>query len=147
GEGARTLWIRSMTHDALSTPLQVSREGALAQGLILLDDEPVPAGEARVSPASPGFAYAACVFEGICAYWDEQQRVPLLFRLDEHLQRLQRSMQAVRFADPPELDLLRKRVMRAISVSNVRADAHLRLMAYVDGATRIAETGPVRTAI
>jgi branched-chain amino acid aminotransferase len=115
--------------------------------VILFDDDAIPAGEACLSPASPGFAYAACVFEGICIYWDEQRRIPFVFRLNDHIQRLHRSMSAVGFFDPPSPDLLTERVLRAIALNDVNEDAHVRLLAFVDGATRIAETGPIRTAI
>ena len=115
--------------------------------VVLIDDDALPAQVASLSPFSPGFAYAACVFEGICVYLDEKRRIPLVFRLNDHLARLHRSMSAVGFSDPPSLDRLRERVLRAIALNRVDADAHIRLMAFVDGATRIDETGPVRTVI
>jgi branched-chain amino acid aminotransferase len=115
--------------------------------IVLVDDDPKPAGEAILSPASPGFAYAACVFEGICVYWDDKQKIPLVFRLAEHLERLHRSMSAVGFANPPSLDVLTARVLRAIALNGVDTDAHVRLLAFVDGETRIDEEGPIRTVI
>lgn len=115
--------------------------------IILVDDDARPPGEVCISPASPGFAYATCVFEGISIYWDEKRKISFVFRLDEHLQRLHRSMSAVGFSNPPSLDLLAERVMRAIALNDVDADAHIRLMAFVDGETRIDEAGPIRTVI
>lgn len=50
-------------------------------------------------------------------------------------------------SDPPSLDRLSESVLRAIALKRVDADARVRLMAFVDGATRIDETRPVRTAI
>lgn len=114
---------------------------------IIIDDETVPATEASLALTSPGFAYAACVFEGICVYKSRVDGAALIFRLDDHLRRLMASMRAVGFAAPPSLETLRSRVLKAVSAAGITEDAHLRLMAYVDGDTRIDETGPVRTAV
>jgi branched-chain amino acid aminotransferase len=115
-------------------------------GTILLDDDVRDEMQAGVSFMSPGFAYAACVFEGICVYAGTNGNLSL-FRLDDHLLRLNASMRAMGFEGAPGQEIMRERVIRAVRVSGLEGDGHVRLMAYVDGATTIGTRGPVRTAI
>jgi branched-chain amino acid aminotransferase len=113
--------------------------------MMMLDDDLIAEGAAAVDFLSPGFAYAACVFEGICVY--AAGAGPMIFRLDDHLRRLEASMRAVGFEGAPPRDRLRERVRRATAAAGLDGDGHVRLMAYVDGETRIGARGPVRTAI
>lgn len=115
-------------------------------GNILLDDDVVDEQRAGLSFMSPGFAYAACVFEGICVYMNPNGNLAI-FRLDDHLLRLTASMRAMGFEGAPEQEVMRKRVVRAVRSSGLNGDGHVRLMAYVDGATTIGTRAPVRTAI
>lgn len=121
-------------------------KGLGQMGMIVLDDEIVDEGSAGLSFTSPGFAYAACVFEGICIY-KKVDGTLCLFRLDDHLRRLEASMLALGFEGRPDIYTLRKRVLKAVKISQIDSDGHIRLMAYVDGDTTIGSRGPVRTAI
>lgn len=112
---------------------------------MLLDDDIIDDADAGVSFLSPGFAYAACVFEGLCVYAGPSG--PAIFRLDEHLRRLEASMRAVGFEGAPSRADLRDRVLRAVAEARLDGDGHVRLMAFVDGETRISSRGLVRTAI
>ena len=56
----------------------------------------VPEREATVHVLSGAVKYGATVFEGICAYLGEGDRLTV-FRLPEHLLRLQDSMRIMRF--------------------------------------------------
>lgn len=113
--------------------------------MMLLDDELMTDGGAGVDFLSPGFAYAACVFEGLCIY--AAPTGPAIFRLDDHLRRLAASMRAVGFEGAPSHATLRARVLRAVAAAELEGDGHVRLMAFADGETRISSRGPVRTAI
>lgn len=62
--------------------------------LCYLDGEFLPLAEARISPMDRGFLFGDGVYEVIPVY----SRRP--FRLDEHLARLQRSLDAIRLANP-----------------------------------------------
>lgn len=113
--------------------------------MMLLDDDVTADEGAGVSFLSPGFAYAACVFEGLCVYAGPSG--PTIFRLDDHLRRLEASMRAVGFEGAPSRAVLRDRVLRAVAEARLDGDGHVRLMAFVDGETRISSRGPVRTAV
>lgn len=61
---------------------------------VYLDGRYLPLAEARISPMDRGFLFGDGVYEVIPVY----SRKP--FRLDEHLARLQRSLEAIRLANP-----------------------------------------------
>ncbi len=66
----------------------------MSQRTVYLNGEWLPLGEARVSVLDRGFMLGDGVYELIPVY----QRKP--FRLDEHLRRLQRSLDGIRLANP-----------------------------------------------
>lgn len=66
----------------------------MSQRMVYLNGEWLPLGEARVSVLDRGFMLGDGVYELIPVY----QRKP--FRLDEHLRRLQRSLDGIRLANP-----------------------------------------------
>jgi len=102
-------------------------------GYILMDGVATPFSEAKVHVLAPAITYAAMVFEGIRAYWSETRGELFLFRLDEHLQRLQASMRTMRYGATYELDELRRQVLEVIRVNEFRETIHIRLMAMVTG--------------
>ena len=57
--------------------------------------------EARVHPFSVGHAYGGTVFEGIRAYMNYSTGKLAVFRLEEHLVRLDQGMKFMRFDNPP----------------------------------------------
>jgi D-alanine transaminase len=71
----------------------------------------LPLAEARVSPMDRGFLFGDGVYEVIPVY----SRRP--FRLDEHLARLQRSLDAIRLANPLSLDAWRVVIERLIAAA------------------------------
>jgi branched-chain amino acid aminotransferase len=100
---------------------------------ILGDNEPVPFAEAKVHVLAPAITYAAMVFEGIRGYWSERRQELLLFRLDDHLRRLQASMRTMRYDAQYSLESLRSQVIEAVRVNGFRETIHLRVMALVTG--------------
>ena len=64
---------------------------------ILMDGKAIPFSEAKVHVLSPAITYAAMVFEGVRGYWSEPKHCMYVFRLKDHMQRLQESMQVMRY--------------------------------------------------
>lgn len=114
---------------------------------ILMNGEPVAHDQARIHVTAPALAYATAVFEGIRAYWDESSKQMYVFRLDDHLRRLQFSMRAMYYEERWEIEDLRHQVLNAIRVNELRQDIHLRMLAMVEGDTAITTSGPVTLAI
>lgn len=63
-------------------------------GIAYLNGDYLPLEQARISPLDRGFLFADGIYEVIPAYGS------ILFRLDEHLERLERSLQAIQLANP-----------------------------------------------
>lgn len=76
-----------------------------------LNGEFLPLAEARVSPMDRGFLFGDGIYEVIPVY----SRRP--FRLDEHLARLQRSLDAIRLANPLTPDAWRALVGRLVAAA------------------------------
>jgi branched-chain amino acid aminotransferase len=114
---------------------------------ILMDDELVPFEDAKIHVLSNCVTYALTVFEGIRAYWSEADKELYLFRLDEHLERLQQSMRAMRFDTVFPVEQLRAQVLRVIRANEHRENIHLRAMAIVTGDPSVSAVGPVNLVI
>jgi branched-chain amino acid aminotransferase len=114
---------------------------------ILMNGEAVAQDRAVIPVTAPAVAYAGAVFEGIRAYWSERDRQLYVFRMDDHLRRLQFSMRAMRYEQEFTLEVLRGYVMKAIQVNGLREDIHLRMTALLTGPTAITTSGPVTIAV
>src|SRR5712671_6769955 len=76
----------------------------------------VPYEDARVHVLSTAMKYAASVYEAMRAYWSDADEQLYVFRMREHLQRLQRSAKIARIplpADPPRFERETLEVIRA----------------------------------
>ncbi len=114
-----------------------------------MDGSLVPYGEGTIHIDSPAFRYGAMVFEGIRGYWNSDLQQLLVFRLDEHIQRLQDSMKVMRY-DPaavPSASTLKAAVLETIRANDFRFDVHARLMAWVDGTGSSSSLGPIRFGV
>ncbi len=114
--------------------------------LIMVDGELVPFADAAVHPLSLGMAYATTVFEGLRAYRNPDSGRYTLFRLDEHLKRLQIGMKVMRFqADDKAFEpgYLRECLRRLIAANEPDDDVYIRLLVYIKGIGLMATRGPV----
>ncbi len=68
--------------------------------IIWFKGELIKAKEAKVHVLSPTAQYGLNVFEGLRGYWSEEHNDLFIFRLDEHLKRLQRSCQILSITSP-----------------------------------------------
>lgn len=89
--------------------------------IIYLDGDFVPAEEAKVSVFDHGLLYGDGVFEGIRFY---NSRV---FRLDEHLQRLYDSANAISLVIPLKIEEMEETILETIRRNNLR-DGYIRVV-------------------
>ena len=115
--------------------------------LVTVNGEHMPLEDAKVSIMAPGLTFAATVFEGLRAYWNEEKQELFVFRLDEHLKRLLDSMKLLRFGEHPSIDTLRKQLLENIHANEYREDIYIRLQAYIDDWGNMIAKGPVSTSI
>jgi len=112
-----------------------------------MNGEIVPYAEAKVHTLSPCVKYGAAVFEGIRGYWNERRKDMYLFRLEEHLNRLQFSMKVMRFEHRLENARMRQAMIELIKANELREDIHIRLLVWVDGEEDMTATGPIGWSI
>lgn len=116
--------------------------------LLFFNGRNVPYDDARVHVLSTAFKYAATIYEGIRAYHNEETNQLYLFRLQEHIERLEGSSSIARIPLPYTGTELTDILIRLIRENELRQDLHIRMSAYVgedDG--RIEATGSVGVAI
>jgi len=112
-----------------------------------INGEFVPWNEARVHVFSPLAKYGAGVFEGIRGYWSEQRGKMLVFRLREHMERLELSQRIMRFAEIVPAGELAATTLELVRRNRFRTSVHIRPTVYVDGAGSSAARGPIGTFI
>jgi branched-chain amino acid aminotransferase len=88
---------------------------------IWLDGKLVPVAEAKISVFDHGLLYGDGVFEGLRSYGGR------VFRLDQHLERLERSARAIRLEIPMTREELTAATYEALKANNV-IDGYIRLV-------------------
>jgi branched-chain amino acid aminotransferase len=97
-----------------------------------LNGKIVPTEDARIHILSPAVKYGANVFEGIRGYWNADKKEMFVFKLMEHLHRLQFSMKVMRFVQDYTVDYIADCILELIRVNELREDTYIRLFAFVD---------------
>ncbi|MFN2243582.1 MAG: branched-chain amino acid transaminase [Anaerolineae bacterium] len=90
----------------------------------------VPVEEAKISIMTHGFNYGTGCFEGIRAYWNEQEEQLYVFRLREHYERMHRSARILRIGLPYGEDELGEHTVALLRREGYRGDVYIRPLAY-----------------
>ena len=115
--------------------------------VVTMNGNLMPLNEAKVSITAPGLSYAALVFEGIRAYWNENDKELFVFRLDDHLKRFANSMKILKFEKTPSLESIKKQIIENILANDYKEDIYIRLQGYIDDWGEMALRSPVSTSI
>jgi branched-chain amino acid aminotransferase len=110
---------------------------------IIQNGKAIPFEDAHIHPLAVGLAYGAAVFEGIRAYMNPATGRLSVFRLEEHLVRLDQGMKFMRFDDPPSRDVLRQGVLDSIRANAPDDDCYIRLQVHIESRGSQATTGTV----
>jgi branched-chain amino acid aminotransferase len=110
---------------------------------IMMNGELMPFADASIHPLSLAVTYATTVFEGLRAYHMPETNQFSLFRLDEHIKRLQVGMKIMRFDATYDCEYFRECLIRLIKANEPDSDVYLRLLVYIEGQGLLATTGPV----
>jgi len=111
----------SFTLGAAGTSAATLPDARNAQVLVWVGDRLVPRDLARVSVFDSVVQGGDAVWEGLRVYSGR------VFKLDEHLQRLQDSARALAFVNVPSSDFVRQCVFQTLAVNGMRDGCHLRL--------------------
>ncbi|MFT5447062.1 MAG: branched-chain amino acid aminotransferase [Gammaproteobacteria bacterium] len=107
----------------------------------------IPFEDAKISIMAPGLTFAVAAFEGMRAYWNSDDDELYVFRLDDHLQRMQFSMSLLELDSPPSVEEITRQVLDVLKANEVREDAYVRNQAYVDDWGDMTSTGPVGSSV
>jgi len=110
---------------------------------IMMNGELMPYAEARLHPMALAVTYAATVFEGLRAYHVPDTDQFSLFRLAEHIQRLQVGMKLMRFDGDYDTEYMQDCMTRLVHANEPDSDVYIRLLVYIEGTGLLATTGPV----
>lgn len=86
--------------------------------------------DATVHITELGWSTVGAVFEGIRAYWNADREELYVFRLKEHLERLQRSMKLVRLPLPYSVEQLSDAITDLLRANEARGDTYIYPMGY-----------------
>lgn len=100
--------------------------------LLNMSGEIVPYEDARVHVLSTAMKYAASVYEAMRAYWSDADQQLYVFRLREHLRRLERSAKIACISLPADTTRLERETLEIIRANDLHEDLHVRLIVFVD---------------
>ncbi len=115
--------------------------------LVYFNGDFVPWAEATVHVYSPAVKYGAGVFEGIRGYWSDADEHMYLFRVADHLRRLEFSQKVMRFDRIVTADELAAPMQELIRRNGFRESVHIRPTVYVDGIGESGAQGPIAAFI
>lgn len=93
----------------------------------------VPPHEAKVDALSPTAQFGLNVFEGVRGYWNARQEQLHVFRLREHLERLDQSCRLIGLEAPYTHAQIGQFIRDVVNANGYREDVALRITAFVDG--------------
>ena len=107
----------------------------------------VPIDEAKINVLSPTSQFGANVFEGLRAYWNEKDQQLYVYKLQEHTQRLQKSLKMMRFNSTFTDEFLNQSVIDIVKANNFKEDIVCRQTVFLDGFGSWASIDPVEMFI
>lgn len=102
----------------------------LMQRYAFLKGQWVDLKDAKISVMTHGFLYGTACFEGIRAYWSEEEEDLLIFRMREHYQRLQQSCRILKIKPKFTVDELCDLTVELLRRNGDRQDVYIRPIFY-----------------
>ena len=97
---------------------------------VYLNGEYVDMAKASIPVRTHAFLYGTAVFEGIRAYWNEDEKQLYVFRAKEHYERLQRSAKIMYMESPHTVEEYCKITVDLMKKNNYKEDAYMRPTLY-----------------
>jgi len=111
--------------------------------LIWFKGDIIPVNEAKINVLSPTSQFGANVFEGLRAYWNDADKELYVFKLEEHISRLLKSIKMMRFECEYDFDFLKRSVIEIIKANEYQEDIAIRQTVFLDGFGSWASTSPI----
>ena len=100
--------------------------------LLNMNGAVIPYEDGRVHVLSTAMKYAASVYEAMRAYWSDADQQLYVFRLREHLRRLEQSAKIARIPLPADPARFAREVLEVIRANDLHEDLHVRMIVFVD---------------
>ena len=106
------------------------KPGDLDDLICYFEGDYVPMREAKVSIMTHAFMYGTATFEGIRAYWNEEQGRLYVLKVREHVERIRQSCRILLMEDVPSVDELTGLIVETVRRNGFRSDAYIRPSFY-----------------
>jgi branched-chain amino acid aminotransferase len=106
------------------------KPGDLDELICYFEGQFVPMREAKVSIMTHAFMYGTATFEGIRAYWNEDQQRLYGLKMREHVERIRQSCRILLMDDIPPVDELIGLIVETVRRNGFRSDAYIRPSFY-----------------
>jgi branched-chain amino acid aminotransferase len=106
------------------------KPGDLDELICYFEGQYVPMREAKVSIMTHAFMYGTATFEGIRAYWNEDQQRLYGLKMREHVERIRQSCRILLMDDIPSVDELIGLIVETVRRNGFRSDAYIRPSFY-----------------
>jgi branched-chain amino acid aminotransferase len=93
----------------------------------------MPWEEATIHVTDIGWSTVGAIFEGIRAYWNDDDQEAYVFRFPEHMKRFEQSMKLVRLEQDYSTEDLSEATLELIRANEHREDIYIRPLAYRAG--------------
>ena len=106
------------------------KPGSLDELICYFEGEFVPMKDAKVSIMTHAFMYGTATFEGIRAYWNEDQGRLYGLKLREHVERIRQSCRILLMEPVPSVDELTALIIDTVRRNGFREDCYIRPSFY-----------------
>ena len=104
--------------------------GSLDELICYFEGAFVPMKDAKVSIMTHAFMYGTATFEGIRAYWNEEQGRLYGLKVREHVERIRQSCRILLMKDIPSVDELTRLILETVRRNGFREDVYIRPSFY-----------------
>jgi len=118
------------TAAAEAAPRKVSAPRDVSDAICYFEGNFVPLSEAKVSIMTHAFMYGTAVFEGIRAYWNEEQGQLYALKVREHVERIRNSCKVMLMEPVPSVDQLTSIVVEVVRRNGWQEDVYIRPSFY-----------------
>ncbi len=115
---------------AAPSPHHAPRPGDLDELICYFEGNFVPMRDAKVSIMTHAFMYGTATFEGIRAYWNEDEGRLYGLKIREHVERIRQSCRILLMDDVPSVDELTGLIVETVRRNGFRGDAYIRPSFY-----------------
>lgn len=115
----------------------------VANRLIWFKGEILNINDAKINIMAPTSQFGLNVFEGIPCYWNEEEKQLYAFRLDDHYDRLMRSLKLIQINCPYTKEQMKKALIDVVRANEYDENLSVRQTVFVDGFGSWGSDGPV----